>query len=77
VALGLIAALVITRVLTGLLYGVSATDPATFGAIAGLLLATALLAGYTPARHAARVDPAAALRMTAGLPASLSHRTAI
>jgi putative ABC transport system permease protein len=61
VALGLIATLAITRVLTGLLYGVSATDPATFGAIAGLLLATALLAGYLPARHAARVDPATAL----------------
>jgi putative ABC transport system permease protein len=61
VALGLIAALVITRVLTGLLYGVSATDPATFGAIADLLLAAALVAGYLPARHAARVDPATAL----------------
>ena len=62
VGLGLLAALALTRVLTGLLYGISATDPSTFGAIAGLLLAIALAAGYLPARNAARVDPATALR---------------
>jgi putative ABC transport system permease protein len=61
VALGLAAALALTRVLGGLLYGISATDPSTFGAIAGLLLLIALAACYVPARGAARVDPATAL----------------
>ena len=62
VTLGLVAAFALTRVLQGLLFGVSATDPATFGAVAGVLVVAALLASYLPARRAARLDPAAVLR---------------
>jgi ABC-type antimicrobial peptide transport system permease subunit len=52
VALGLIGALALTRLMDGLLFGVSPTDPLTLGAIAVLLMAVALLAGYFPARRA-------------------------
>jgi putative ABC transport system permease protein len=62
VALGLGVALGVTRLMTGILYGVTATDPTTFVAVAGLLVAVAFIACYIPARRATRVDPLVALR---------------
>jgi putative ABC transport system permease protein len=62
IALGVSGALVITRALAKLLYGVSATDPWTFAAIALLLAAVAAVATYLPARRATRIDPTLALR---------------
>jgi hypothetical protein len=62
IALGAAAAVAATRVMKDLLFGVSATDPLTFGAVAVLLAAVTLLASYVPALRAARVDPIVALR---------------
>ena len=62
VALGVVAALALSQVLSGLLFGVSATDLATFVAVSLLLVGVTLLATYLPARRAARVDPMVALR---------------
>jgi predicted permease len=61
-ALGLIAAWAATRAMKNLLYGVAATDPVTFGAVAALLGIIALIACWAPARRASRVDPITVLR---------------
>jgi predicted permease len=62
VALGLGAAAGLTRLMSSLLFGVEALDPATFGAVAVVLLMAAIIASYVPARRAAAVDPVEALR---------------
>lgn len=62
IGIGLLAALWLTHVLTGLLFGVTASDPTTFVAAPLVLLLVALLACYLPARKATRIDPMMALR---------------
>jgi putative ABC transport system permease protein len=61
-ALGVVGAIGLTRLMTSQLYGVTPTDPTTFVAVAALLVSAALLATYIPARRATRVDPIVALR---------------
>jgi predicted permease len=62
VAVGLGGAALLTRLMESQLFGVTALDPATYGAVAAVLIVTGVLAGYLPARRATRVDPMAALR---------------
>ncbi len=62
VAIGLLAAFLLARLVSSLLFQTSATDPPTFGVVPLILLAVALLASYLPARRASRVDPMVALR---------------
>ena len=61
-AFGILLAFVLTRVLASFLYGVSPSDPLTFVAVAVLLVGVAIVSGFFPARKAAGVDPASALR---------------
>jgi putative ABC transport system permease protein len=61
-AIGVVGALALSRVLSGMLYGIAPTDLVTFTVIPSVLIAVALLACYLPARRAARVDPMTALR---------------
>jgi ABC-type antimicrobial peptide transport system permease subunit len=61
-AIGIAAALASSRLVASLLYGVSPTDPRTFSIAAAFLAAVAVLAGYSPAHRASRLDPMTALR---------------
>jgi ABC-type antimicrobial peptide transport system permease subunit len=61
-ALGLGGAIAVTRLFSKLLFGVSATDPFTFAAVAAVLACVGMLASFLPARRASRVDPMVALR---------------
>ena len=62
VACGLVAALILMRFMSSLLFGVNPIDPVTYGSVSAGLVATALLASYLPSRRAAAVDPVEALR---------------
>jgi putative ABC transport system permease protein len=62
VVIGLAGALLASRLMTQLVYGVRVTDPMTYVGVAALLGAVALVASYIPARRATRIDPLAAMR---------------
>jgi len=60
--IGLGASWLLARALSGLLFGVTATDPTTFAAMLIILTGVAVVAGYVPARRASRIEPTIALR---------------
>jgi ABC-type antimicrobial peptide transport system permease subunit len=60
---GLAVSLMLTRYLSTMLFGVTPTDPMTFAALTGVMLAVTVAACYVPARRAARVDPLSAIRV--------------
>ena len=62
VGIGIVAALALTQLLTSLLFGVTPRDPLTFGGVALLVVAVAMLGSFVPARRASSVDPIVALR---------------
>jgi predicted permease len=62
--IGIVASWVLARMLSGLLFGVTSSDPVTFAGMLVILTAVAALAGYLPARRASRIDPMSALRMS-------------
>ena len=66
VAIGVTAGLAMSSVLENLVFGISPTDPVTYGAVVALLTLTALAASFFPARRASRVDPVVSLRSDHG-----------
>jgi ABC-type antimicrobial peptide transport system permease subunit len=62
IGLGMIGAAALTRLMSGLLYGITPTDPFTFSSIPAILFIVVALGSYGPARKATRVDPMIALR---------------
>ena len=62
VLIGWAGSLALTRLMRSMLFGVTAVDPLTFAPVIGLLITPSLLAGYLPARRAAKVHPLVALR---------------
>src|ERR1035438_4511780 len=62
IAIGFVGAMLLARLVSSLLYGVSSTDPATCAGVAGILIVVGALAAFLPARRASRVDPLVALR---------------
>ena len=63
VVVGTLASFALTRSMTTMLYGITPTDPLTFGVFAAVMLAVAMVASFVPARRALRVDPVTALRV--------------
>jgi ABC-type antimicrobial peptide transport system permease subunit len=62
IGIGIVGAFALSRVMSSLLYGISATDPLTYAALAAALALVSVAASWVPARRAVRVDPAVALR---------------